>query len=139
MHFLGAARRNEGLMSNVPKKILLVEDSDTTRLTHRIIIAKRTRYTVVTVANGAEALKAARTEKPDLVLMDVMMPGMDGLEVCRRLRNLEATANIPIVLLTFQVGEESVAAGFTSGCTAYLKKPIATDELVSTLHQHLGD
>jgi CheY-like chemotaxis protein len=126
-------------MSGALKKILLVEDSDTTRLTHRLIIAKRTRYTVVAVANGAEALKSAATEKPDLVLMDVMMPGMDGLEVCRRLRMQEATANIPIVLLTFQVGEKSVSAGYDSGCTAYLKKPIATDELVSALRQHLGD
>jgi CheY-like chemotaxis protein len=120
-------------MSNAPKKILLVEDYDTTRLTHRVMIAKRTDYTVVTVANGKEALKLAASEKPDLVLMDVMMPGMDGLEVCRRLRKQEATANIPIVLLTFRVGEESISEGYASGCTAYLKKPIATDELVSTL------
>ncbi len=126
-------------MSNAPKKILLVEDSDTTRLTHRVMIAKRTGYTVVAVANGKEALKLAASEKPDLVLMDVMMPGMDGLEVCRRLRKQGATANIPIVLLTFRVGEESISEGYASGCTAYLKKPIATDELVSTLRQHLGD
>ena len=126
-------------MSNVAKKILLVEDSDTTRLTYRIMIAKRTGYNVLTVANGKEALKLATSEKPDLVLMDVMMPGMDGLEVCRRLRKQEATAKIPILLLTFQVGEESISAGYASGCTAYLKKPITTDELVSTLHEHLGD
>jgi CheY-like chemotaxis protein len=126
-------------MSSAPKKILLVEDSDTTRLTHRVMIAKRTGYTVITVANGREALKLVESEKPDLVLMDVMMPGMDGLEVCRRLRKQEATANIPIVLLTFRVGEESISEGYASGCTAYLKKPIATDELVSTLRQHLGD
>jgi CheY-like chemotaxis protein len=121
------------------KKILLVEDSDTTRLTHRILITKRTTYSVISVANGVEALKLAPIEKPDLILMDVMMPGMDGLEVCRRLRKAEATAAVPIVLLTFRVGEESVAAGFASGCTAYLKKPVAAEELVSTLRQHLGD
>jgi CheY-like chemotaxis protein len=126
-------------MSAAPKKILLVEDSDTTRLTNRIMIAKRTGYTVVPVANGMEALKLAITEKPDLVLMDVMMPGIDGFEVCRRMRKQEATAKIPIVLLTFRVGEESVSDGFASGCTAYLKKPVAMDELVDTLRQHLGD
>lgn len=126
-------------MSNRPKKILLVEDSDSTRLTHSIMITKRTGYTVVTVANGSEALKSAASEKPDLVLMDVMMPGMDGLEVCRRLRQREASAKIPIVLLTFRVGEESISDGYSSGCTAYLKKPIGTDELVSVIRQHLGD
>lgn len=126
-------------MSQAPKKILLVEDSDTTRLTNRILIAKRTGYTVVPVANGKEALKLAASERPDLVLMDVMMPGMDGLEVCRQMRKQEATAKIPIVLLTFRVGEESVSDGFASGCTAYLKKPIGMDELVDALRQHLGD
>jgi CheY-like chemotaxis protein len=125
-------------MSNTVKKILLVEDSDTTRLTHKIMITKRTTYSVISVANGVEALKMAASEKPDLVLMDVMMPGMDGLEVCRRLRKQEATATTPIVLLTFRVGEESVAEGYASGCTAYLKKPITTNELVKTLQQHLG-
>ncbi|HMI54283.1 MAG TPA: response regulator [Candidatus Saccharimonadales bacterium] len=126
-------------MSAAAKKILLVEDSDTTRLTNRIMISKRTGYTVIPVANGAEALKLARTERPDLVLMDIMMPGMDGLEVCRRMRKQEATERIPIVLLTFRVGEESVSDGFASGCTAYLKKPVEMDELVETLRRHLGD
>jgi CheY-like chemotaxis protein len=126
-------------MSNASKKILLVEDSDTTRLTHRILIARRTGYTVVAVANGSEALKQAASEKPDLVLMDVMMPGMDGLEICRRLRQQEATAKVPIVLLTFRVGEESISEGYASGCTAYLKKPVAIDELIDTLRQQLGD
>jgi CheY-like chemotaxis protein len=121
------------------KKILLVEDSDTTRLTHRLMISKRTGYNVIPVANGAEALKLAVTHRPDLVLMDVMMPGLDGLEVCRRMRKQEATAKIPIVLLTFRVGEESVSEGFASGCTAYLKKPVEVDELVDTLRQHLGE
>ena len=121
------------------KKILLVEDSDTTRLTHKLMIARRTGYDVITVANGTEALKQAATQKPDLVLMDVMMPGMDGLEVCRRMRKQEATARVPIVLLTFRIGDESVSEGYASGCTAYLKKPVEPDELVNTLRQHLGD
>jgi CheY-like chemotaxis protein len=121
------------------KKILLVEDSDTTRLTHRVMITRRTGYEVITVANGTEALKLAVAQKPDLVLMDVMMPGMDGLEVCRRMRKHEATAKVPIVLLTFRIGEESVSEGFASGCTAYLKKPVEVDELVDTLRRHLGE
>jgi CheY-like chemotaxis protein len=121
------------------KRILLVEDSDTTRLSHRIMIKRRTAYEVITVANGMEALKLAAAQKPDLVLMDVMMPGMDGLEVCRRLRKQEATADVPIVLLTFRVGEESVSEGYASGCTAYLKKPVEVNQLVDTLRQYLGD
>jgi two-component system phosphate regulon response regulator PhoB len=61
------------------------------------------------------------------------------LEVCRRLRKQKATADVPIVLLTFRVGEESISEGYASGCTAYLKKPILPDELVEALRQHLGE
>jgi CheY-like chemotaxis protein len=120
------------------KKILLVEDSDTTRLTHRIMITKRTSHVVVSVANGNEALKMAELEKPDLILMDIVMPGMDGLEVCRRLRKQAVTAAVPIVLLTFRLGEDSKAEGFASGCTDLLKKPLGADGLVNTLRKHLG-
>jgi sigma-B regulation protein RsbU (phosphoserine phosphatase) len=120
------------------KKILLVEDSDTTRLTHRIMITKRTSHTVVSVANGNEALKMAELEKPDLILMDIVMPGIDGLEVCRRLRKQAATAAVPIVLLTFRDGEATRAQGFASGCTDVLKKPLGADDLVNALRKHLG-
>lgn len=120
------------------KKILLVEDSDTTRLTHRIMITKRTSHVVVSVANGNEALKMAALEKPDLILMDVVMPGMDGLEVCRRLRKEAATADVPIVLLSFRAGEDARAEGFASGCTDLLKKPLGADDIENTLRRHLG-
>jgi CheY-like chemotaxis protein len=125
-------------VSTGSKKILLVEDSDTTRLTHRIMITKRTSHAVVSVANGNEALKMAELEKPDLILMDIVMPGMDGLEVCRRLRKQAVTVGVPIVLLTFRAGDESRAEGFASGCTDLLKKPLGADDLVNTIRKHLG-
>jgi two-component system cell cycle response regulator len=123
----------------MPKKVLLVDDSITTRMTNRTIIARRTGHDVVCAANGAEALKLVGSEHPDLVLMDVMMPGMDGLEVCRRLRQEHSTAHLPIVLLTFRVDDGSIVAGFDSGCTAYLKKPVVEAELLDALKQYLGD
>jgi CheY-like chemotaxis protein len=121
------------------KKILLVDDSITTRMTHRTVISKRTPYEVVCAANGPEALKLIPIEKPDLILMDVMMPGMDGLEVCRRVRTNQSTANLPIVLLTFRVDDGSISDGFESGCTAYLKKPVGEADLLGTLRQYLED
>ena len=123
----------------MPKKILLVDDSITTRMTNRTIISRRTGHDVVCAANGPEALKMIGSERPDLVLMDVMMPGMDGLEVCRRLRKEHATASIPVILLTFRVDAQSVVAGFDSGCTVYLKKPLVETELLDALHQYLGE
>jgi Response regulators consisting of a CheY-like receiver domain and a winged-helix DNA-binding domain len=86
-----------------------------------------------------EALKMMGSERPDLVLMDVMMPGMDGLEVCRRPRKEHATASIPVILLTFRVDDQSVVDGFDSGCTVYLKKPLVETELLEALQQYLGD
>jgi CheY-like chemotaxis protein len=121
------------------KKILLVDDSITTRMTNRTIISRRTAHEVVCAANGPEAIKLAASERPDLILMDVIMPGMDGLEVCRRLRKDSSTANLPIVLLTFRVDDSSISDGFQSGCTAYLKKPLVENELLDTLKRYLGD
>jgi CheY-like chemotaxis protein len=123
----------------MPKKILLVDDSLTTRMTNRTIISRRTGHDVVCAANGPEALKMVGAERPDLVLMDVMMPGMDGLEVCRRLRQEGSTANLPIVLLTFRVDDQSIVDGFDSGCTVYLKKPLVETELLQALKKYLGD
>jgi CheY-like chemotaxis protein len=89
----------------LPKKVLLVDDSVTSRLMHRIIVAKNTDYTVVCAQDGDQALELAYSEKPDLVLMDIMMPGTNGLEVCRRFREQKETSLVPIVMLTFRTGE----------------------------------
>jgi CheY-like chemotaxis protein len=80
----------------------------------------------------------AELEKPDLILMDIVMPGMDGFEVCRRLRKQAVTANVPIVLLTFRLGDELRGQGLASGCTDLMKKPLTADDLVNTLRRHLG-
>src|SRR5437667_6301044 len=121
------------------KKVLLVDDSATTRLMNRSIVSKNTNYTVICALDGNQALKLADSERPDLILMDVMMPGMNGLEVCERLRRQKATAAVPIVLLTFRTGDDSVQEGFASGCTEYLKKPVQETELLEALHKYLGD
>jgi CheY-like chemotaxis protein len=123
----------------VSKKILLVDDSATSLLMHRQMVARNTKYMVLSAQDGEQALKLASTEKPDLILMDIMMPGMDGLEVCQRLRRQKDTSLVPIILLTFSTGSDSVQKGFESGCTAYLTKPVQETELVKTLQRYLGD
>jgi CheY-like chemotaxis protein len=122
---------------NVSKTVLLVDDSSTTRVAHRIAISKGTNYNVVCASNGVEALEKAVSEKPDLVLMDVMMPGMDGLQVCRALRKNSATRQIPIILLSFRSEEQSVRDGYESGCTDYLMKPVQDRELITVLNKYL--
>jgi CheY-like chemotaxis protein len=123
----------------MPKKILLVDDSATSLLMNRIVITKKTSHEVVTADNGPDGLKLADAERPDLILLDVMMPGMDGLEVCRKLRSQSRTAKTPVVLLTYRSGDDIVRRGFESGCTAYLNKPLEDRKLLETISQYLGD
>lgn len=123
----------------MPKKILLVDDSATSLIMNRVIITKKTPHEVLTADNGPEGLKLASSNKPDLILLDVMMPGMDGLEVCRNLRNRHETSRIPIVLLTYRSGDDIVKRGYESGCTAYLNKPLEDAKLLQTITDYLGD
>ena len=123
----------------MPKKILLVDDSATSLVMNRVIITKKTPHEVLTADNGPEGLKLASSNKPDLILLDVMMPGMDGLEVCRNLRNRHETSRIPIVLLTYRSGDDIVKRGYESGCTAYLNKPLEDAKLLQTIADYLGD
>ncbi|HEY6328926.1 MAG TPA: response regulator [Blastocatellia bacterium] len=122
----------------MPKKILLVDDSVTTRIMHRILIQKNGDYDVTCAHDGKEALRLAVSEKPDLILMDVMMPGIDGLEACRQLRQKPQTHDVPIVLLTFRAGDESIQRGLECGCNEYLVKPVAEAALISTLNRYLN-
>jgi two-component system cell cycle response regulator len=123
----------------MPKKVLLVDDSATSLVMNRVVITRKTPHEVLTAESGLEGLRLAALNKPDLILLDVMMPGMDGLEVCRNLRSKTETAKIPIVLLTYRSGDDIVKRGYESGCTAYLNKPIEDAKLLQTVTSYLGD
>ncbi len=121
------------------KKVLLVDDSKTALMMERAILEKRTNYECVTAMDGLEAVTKANDERPDLVLMDVVMPRMNGFEACKKMRQQAATCEIPIVLLTTRGEESYMEAGFQSGCNDYLTKPVDGDELVRLLQSYLGD
>ncbi|HEY3796932.1 MAG TPA: PleD family two-component system response regulator [Caulobacteraceae bacterium] len=104
-------------------RILVVDDIEANvRLLQAKLQAEY--YDVLTASNGAAALEIAAAEKPDLVLLDVMMPGMDGFEVCRRMKNDPATRHIPIVLVTALDGRLDRVTGLESGADEFLTKPI---------------
>jgi len=86
-------------------------------------------YRVVFAADGTEALRLAQTWHPALLILDVAMPGIDGFELTRLLRDDEATSGIPVVLLTARVQDADVARGKDLGANAYITKPFALDEL----------
>jgi DNA-binding response OmpR family regulator len=119
------------------KKILLVDDSNTVILMEKMILAKGP-YELVVAKDGQEGIEKAASEKPDLILMDVMMPRMTGFEACKKLRGQLSTASIPIILVTTRGEEESVKNGYDAGCNDYVTKPINGSELLSKVRGYLG-
>jgi CheY-like chemotaxis protein len=121
----------------VPKKILLVDDSPTVLLMERLLLQDGP-YELLSAASGTEALERALAERPELILMDVVMPGMDGFEVCRLLRAQEATRTTPIILVTTRGGPEHIEKGYESGCSDYVTKPFDGNELRAKIESFLG-
>jgi PleD family two-component response regulator len=119
------------------KKILLVDDAETILMMERIILGKS--YVLVTAKDGEKALAAAAAEKPDLIILDIVMPNMDGFEVCRRIRSDDNTKSIPIIMVTTKGDPNNVEKGFQAGCSDYLFKPIKSGELLSKVREHLGE
>lgn len=118
------------------KKVLLVDDSLTVLLLHRVMLAER-GYACVTARDGLEALARAETERPDLVLLDVVMPHLDGLDTCRALRGREPTRHTPIILCGTRSEPRDARAGLDSGCDGYIAKPFDGEALTALLRRYL--
>jgi DNA-binding response OmpR family regulator len=121
-----------------PRKILLVDDSETVLLMERMIL-KKEPYQLITAKNGVEGVEKALEIKPDLILMDVVMPEMNGFEAVKWLRQRDTTRSVPIVMVTTQAEAESMEAGYESGCSDYIIKPIDSTELLTKVRSILGD
>lgn len=93
----------------------------------------REGYRVTLAASGEEGLRLARSEMPDLILLDLMLPGMDGLEVCRRLLATEATRSIPIIMLTAKGEEADIVTGLELGAADYITKPFSPKVLIARI------
>jgi CheY-like chemotaxis protein len=118
------------------KKILLVDDSRTVLLMHQLLLADR-GYELLTARDGEEALEKALAARPDLIFLDVIMPGMDGFETCQALRAHETTRDIPIIMVTTSGEPQNIQRGFDSGCTDYITKPFNDNELLDKLERYL--
>jgi two-component system phosphate regulon response regulator PhoB len=126
--------RKKGAPAGAPPppsyKVLVVEDEPD--LADAIAFAlKKEGMRPIRAADGEAALATAREETPDLILLDLMLPGADGLEVCRRLRADEVTARIPIVMVTAKAEETDAVIGLGVGADDYVKKPFGLKELVA--------
>lgn len=119
------------------RKILLVDDSATVLMMQRMILASE-RFQIVTAANGEEAQQRARSEKPDLILMDIVMPKVNGIQACKAIKEDPDTKHIPIILVTTRGEADSMEAGYTSGCNDYVTKPVNSAELLTKIRNILG-
>ncbi len=119
------------------KKVLIVDDAATIVMMERMILGKT--YEVVTARNGLEAVEKAVAEQPDLILLDVVMPMLGGIETCRQLREKAETRGIPIIMVSTRSELESVEASYESGCSDYVTKPINGLELLSKVKSFIGN
>lgn len=126
----------------MPKKILIVEDNPQ-NMKLILMTLRPYGYNLLEATDGEEALKAVNGEKPDLIIMDIQLPKMDGLEVTRKLRQMPAFSHIPIVAATAYAMRGDEEKIMKAGCNTYLPKPINTRELprviAEMLQHHLRD
>jgi len=120
------------------KKILLVDDSSTILMMEKFIL-RNEPYLIITASNGEEAVQKAAVEKPDLILLDVVMPRMSGFEACRLMRDNPELAGTPIIMVTTRGEAANVETGWVVGCTDYVTKPINAVELLAKVRSLLGD
>jgi len=111
-------------------KILIVDDEP--HVLRAIAYAlRRAGYEVVTAPNGEEALSKVHSEHPDLMILDIMMPGINGLEVCQRLRKQQQTASLPIIMLSARADVDDKVRGLGAGADSYVTKPVALSEIMA--------
>lgn len=116
---------------------ILVVDDEPTNLKIVGEILKKDGLKFIFAENGAEALEAAKEEKPSLILLDIMMPVMDGISVCKELQKSPETSDIPIIFITAKAEREDIVRGFAVGAVDYITKPFKPEELLARVHTHL--
>ncbi len=118
--------------------IIVVDDNpDIVNIVKAILEGKG--YNVVSAYSGAELFACLEQQKPDLIILDIMMPEMDGLQVLTRLKNASETSSIPVILLTAKVQYEDVLGGYKLGADYYITKPFTSTQLINGINLLLGE
>jgi signal transduction histidine kinase len=120
-----------------PQQRILVVDDTTANLEVLSEMLVEAGYLVATAIDGERALKRVQTHLPDLILLDVQMPGIDGFQTCQQLKSNAATASVPVIFMTALADTESKVAGFALGAVDYITKPFQSQELLARVHTHL--
>ena len=118
------------------EKLLIVDDEkDTLKLVS--LMLERQGYEVVSALDGPTALELVKSEKPDLILLDIMMPGMDGFEVCEKLKSSPETASIAVIFMTGKTDKEDKDKGIALGAIDYIFKPFDIEDVQTRIKTHL--
>lgn len=119
------------------RKVLIADDEHNIR--HILDFSLHSEgFDVVAAANGEDAFVLAINEKPDLIILDVMMPGQGGIETCRKLKADERTAGIPVILLTARASRRDREEGTAAGADDYITKPFSPQKVINVVHNFLG-
>ena len=118
------------------KRILVVEDQDDNRRILRDLLTA-SGYELIEAVDGEQGLTSAEQERPDLILMDIQLPGIDGYEVTRRIKANEALRNIPIIAVTSYALSGDDQKAFEAGCDAYVTKPFSPRQLLAKIREYL--
>lgn len=125
-----------GIEEILSQSVLVVDDEPMARTLLRLMLV-RAGFEVVEAENGADALVRVAEQTPDVVILDVMMPGMDGFAVCEQVRLAKGRAELPIIMLSAKTDMQSVARGLQLGANKYLTKPISPEELTRHVREVL--
>jgi DNA-binding response OmpR family regulator len=120
------------------RPFVLVAEDDPDILELVAVLLEERGYEIARAADGQEALELISARPPDLAVLDVRMPRVDGFEVSRRIRGNGDTQEVPVILLSALARDQDVAVGFDAGATDYIKKPFSPDELVARIETILG-
>jgi len=118
------------------KRVLVVEDEESLLKLESILLATK-GYRVTGVADGQAAINALAENPPDLVLLDLMIPGVDGLEVCRQIKDNAKTRHIPVIVVTAKKSEADRERGIKAGADMYFTKPFRSAELIEAVESYL--
>jgi len=119
------------------KRILVVDDDEMVLMALNELLRPE-GYDVHTISSGTEALRRLEKEDYDLLMLDIIMPGMDGFELCKRIRKIDRYGETPIVFLTAKSREEDRIQGLEAGANLFLSKPISPDKLLGIISNTLG-
>lgn len=138
MRSAAAAASHGGRRERGMKKILVVDDSKTALLMSQMILEGH-EYKVILARDGQEAIDRAMTDEPDLILLDLVMPNMDGLVALRAIRSIEAVHGVPVIVVSTRSAADFVERSYELGCNDYVTKPVDGFELLAKIRSLIGE